>query len=297
MIWRFDAIGTRWEIETESALPERHHDAVGDVVARFDAAWSRFRADSVVSSLRDGGTADAPADAVLMLETYRELSQATSGAVNPLVGAALESLGYDPAYTLSAGPAQSSPVRVSPAEASPAQVSPAEWERMLTWSATTLSLTGRAVIDVGALGKGRLADLVAAQLADVPGRVIVDAGGDLRVSGGTARVALEHPYDPASAIGVVAVTDRALCASAINRRAWGDGLHHVLDARTGHPVRTWAATWALASDAMHADAAATALFFDGGAELAARWGVDWVRMTTDGRVERSAGFAGELFTA
>ena len=46
---------------------------------------------------------------------------------------------------------------------------------------------------------------------------------------------------------------------------------------------------------------ATALFFEGGAELAYRWGVEWVRMTTVGRVEWSPGFGterckAELFT-
>jgi len=46
---------------------------------------------------------------------------------------------------------------------------------------------------------------------------------------------------------------------------------------------------------MRADAAATALFFDGGPELAARWGVEWVRMTTDGRVEWSPAVRAELF--
>ena len=85
------------------------------------------------------------------------------------------------------------------------------------------------------------------------------------------------------------VTDAALCASATNRRAWGDGLHHVLDARTGQPVRTIAATWAVAPTAMRADALATALFFDGGPRLAHEWGIEWVRMTTDGRVEWSPG--------
>ncbi|MET0302660.1 MAG: FAD:protein FMN transferase, partial [Microbacteriaceae bacterium] len=77
----------------------------------------------------------------------------------------------------------------------------------------------------------------------------------------------------------------------------GDGLHHVLDARTGEPVRTIAATWAVAATAMRADAVATALFFDGGTRLAADWGVEWVRMTTDGRVEWSPGCRAELFTA
>jgi thiamine biosynthesis lipoprotein len=94
----------------------------------------------------------------------------------------------------------------------------------------------------------------------------------------------------------VEVTDAALCASATNRRAWADGLHHVLDARTGEPVRSIVATWAIAPTAMRADAAATALFFDGGPALAHEWGAEWVRMTSDGRVEWSPGSEAELFT-
>ncbi|MEJ1088407.1 FAD:protein FMN transferase [Microbacterium sp. Mu-80] len=281
MSWRFEAIGTHWEIETTTPLTAGHRARVTAVIDRFDREWSRFRTESVVSALRDGGTAVAPPDAVPMLDAYRQLSRATRGAVNPLVGGGLEAIGYDSEVTLRRG-------HPEPA--------PAQWDRMLTCTDGMLTLRGPAVIDVGALGKGRLVDLVADALRDLPGRTIVDASGDLRIIGGSARIALEHPYDPTSAIGVAEVNGRALCASAVNRRAWGDGLHHVLDARTGIPVRQWAATWAIADDAMRADAVATALFFDGGAELADDWGADWVRMTTDGRVERSEGFTGRLFT-
>ncbi|MGB3375264.1 MAG: FAD:protein FMN transferase, partial [Microbacterium sp.] len=227
-VWGFEAIGTRWEIVTDEPLTAGARDAVSTLIARFDVEWSRFRADSVVSRLRaQGGTIPAPVDAKIMLDAYRELSAATRGGVNPLIGGGLDALGYDAEISLRQGTPRAAPQ---------------DWERMLRWSASELTLLEPAVIDVGALGKGRLVDLVAAALATVPGRVIVDAGGDLAVRGGTARVALEHPYDPSSAIGVVEVRDRALCASAVNRRAWGDGLHHVLDARTGKPVRTWAAT-------------------------------------------------------
>lgn len=282
-VWGFEAIGTRWEIVADAPLPTQVRDAVTAVITCFDAEWSRFRGDSVVSRLRaGGGSAAAPGDATAMLDAYRELSRATRGAVNPLVGAGLEALGYDAALRLTPGVPRAAP---------------RDWERLLHWSASELVLREPAMIDVGALGKGRLVDRVLQSLAPVPGRVIVDAGGDLRVRGGSARVALEHPYDPSAAIGVVEVADRALCASAVNRRTWGDGLHHVLDARTGEPVRTWAATWAIGVDAMHADAVATAVFFEGGPELADRWGVDWVRMSTDGRAERSHGFDGELFRA
>lgn len=217
-----------------------------------------------------------------MLDAYRGLSAATGGAVNPLVADSLDALGYDADYSLVPG----EPVRA-----------PADWEQDVSWTDTDVTASAPALIDVGALGKGRLVDLVAAVLAAVPGDLVVDAGGDIRVRGSGVRIGLEHPYDPTKAIGVVDVHDQALCASAINRRAWGSGLHHVLDARTGMPVRTWAATWAWAPEAMTADAVATALFFDGGVELAAMWNVEWVRMSTDGRVQRSPGCPAELFVA
>ena len=157
-------------------------------------------------------------------------------------------------------------------------------------------ISAPATIDVGALGKGRLVDLVLAEVEPVAGgAVVVDGSGDLAVRGAPVRIGLEHPFDPRRAIGVATIRDGALCASAISRRAWGEGLHHVLDARTGVPVRAYAATWALAPTAMRADALATALFFDGGPELAAAWDAQWVRMRTDGRVEWSPGFDGEVF--
>jgi len=281
-VWAFDAIGTRWEIETESPLDVHERAAVRAVIDDFDRTWSRFRADSLVSSLaRSGGEVPGPADAVAMLDAYRVLSEATGGAVNPLVGESLSALGYGADITLVVGAPQPAP---------------ADWADVLTWSDTRLSLAFPRQIDVGALGKGRLVDLVLTALVAVPGNVTVDAGGDIAVRGDEVRIGLEHPFDQTKAIGVASIRDQALCASAINRRAWGDGLHHVLDARTGVPVRTWAATWAIARDAMHADAAATALFFDGGAELAARWGVEWVRLSTAGVAERSPNCPVELFT-
>ncbi len=281
-LWRFDAIGTRWEIETESPLSETVRARVSAVIDSFDRAWSRFRADSLVGSLAgNGGEVPAPADAVVMLDAYRELSDATDGAVNPLVGVSLSALGYDAAISLVAGARRPAP---------------ADWTRILSWSDARLSVRSPTQIDVGALGKGRLVDLVLTELAGVPGSVTVDASGDIAVRGDEVRIGLEHPFDQTKAIGVASIRDQALCASAINRRAWGDGLHHVLDARTGAPVRTWAATWAIAPDAMQADAVATALFFDGGSELAARWGVDWVRMSTAGLAERSPNCPVELFT-
>ena len=281
-IWRFEAIGTGWQIETSAPLGAGARAAIEEVVSAFDREWSRFRPDSLVAQLAArGGSSPSPPDAAEMLDAYVELDRATGGAVSPLVGASLEARGYDAAYGfVDRG----------------ARPAPADWQQVLRWAGGELSLSEQAVIDVGALGKGRLVDRVLEVVRSrTDGDVVVDASGDLAVRGAPQRIALEHPYDPRRGIGIIELTDAALCASATNRRAWGDGLHHVLDARTGEPVRTIAATWAVAPTAMRADAIATALFFDGGPELAAEWGVQWVRMTTDGRVEWSPGSTAELF--
>lgn len=282
-VWEFDAIGTRWRIHTDANLPEPAQTAVLGLIDDFDRDWSRFRDDSLVSALaRGAGVVTAPPDTKAMLDAYADLAEATRGAVNPLVGGSLERRGYDAHYGFIDRGAEPAP----------------DWRDVLAWTGDALALTVPATLDVGALGKGRLVDRVTALVAQwVEGPVVVDAGGDLALRGTAEPIALEHPFDTTRAIGIWHVEDAALCASAIGRRAWGDGLHHVLDARTGEPVRTIAATWARADDAMTADAIATALFFDGGPEIAAAWDVAWVRMTTDGAVEWSPACDAELFLA
>jgi thiamine biosynthesis lipoprotein len=287
-VWDFNAIGTTWQVETDAPLPAHVREEITRLVEDFDRSWSRFRSDSLVSELaRAPGPRTAPPDTTVMLDAYVALATATSGAVNPLVGDALAHRGYDAAYSLVDRGARRSPGR---------------WGEVLRWSDDEICLAEPATIDVGALGKGRLVDRVLDAVgAHTEGPIVVDAGGDLAVRSGPGgpaaeRVALEHPFDSRRAIGVWRIADAALCASAVNRRSWGDGLHHVLDARTGEPVRTIAATWAVASDAMTADATATALFFDGGPAYAAGAGAQWVRMTTAGRVEWSPGCTAELFS-
>ena len=114
--------------------------------------------------------------------------------------------------------------------------------------------------------------------------------------GAPQRIGLEHPFDPRRAIGVWEVTDAALCASATNRRAWGDGLHHVLDARTGHAgAHDRGDVGGRADGDAGGRASRPRCSSTADPRLAHEWGVEWVRMTTDGRVEWSPGCRAELF--
>lgn len=280
----FEAIGTRWQVDSAEALEPELVLAMHERIARFDATWSRFRDDSLVRRIaREPGSWRLPADAPPLLDLYRRLYDATDGAVSPLVGRSLEVLGYDAAYSLR----PSGPARPAPA-----------WEDAVRWDGSTLTAVRPVMIDIGAAGKGYLVDLVGELLvAGGATGVVVDASGDLRRWDAAPgyRVALEHPADPTKAIGVIELGDRAICASATNRRAWGNGLHHVLDATTGLPTSRVIATWAIAPTALVADGCATALFFADADRIAEEFGVQFVRVHSTGRVEFSPDLDGEMF--
>ena len=280
----FDGIGTRWEISTPVPLSGALRHRLLDTVADYDAAWSRFRPDSLIAAAaRQPGRYELPAGAAALGPLYQTLYRLSGGAMTPLVGASLERLGYDAGYSLRPG----GPPLPAP-----------HWDDVLDWEGTVLTTRAPVVIDVGAAGKGQLADLLSGVLRD--GGVeehFIDASGDLLNAGSVpVDVGLEHPYDQARAIGVVSLGAGALCASAANRRSWGDGLHHVLDGTTGAPVRTVVASWAMAASAMAADALATALFFLEGSRLQEEFDCSWLTVYSDGHAEYSADFEGVLFS-
>ncbi len=293
----FEALGTLWRIGTGTGhephlgapLDDDTLTAVLARVERFDLDWSRFRDDGLVARVaRAPGIHRLPVDAPALLALYRELHAATRGRLSPLVGRSLEQLGYDAEY------------RLRPAgDPLPAP----RWDDAIALRETPegleLETAKSVVLDVGAAGKGYLVDLVGDLLAD-RGLTdsVIDAGGDARVRGDRSmRVALEHPADPTKAVGVVELRDAAIAASAPNRRAWGDGLHHLVDAITGRPVAEQAvATWVIAPTTLIADGLATAMFLADPIELGAHFEVEWAMMSRDGRWRSSAQWPGELFT-
>ena len=280
----FEAIGAPWRIQTPAPLSDGIVRNIHASIDEFDGVYSRFRTDSLVARIAStSGRWTFPADAAPLFALYRTLYNATEGAMSPLVGERLESLGYDRDYTL---------------RPRPESVDVPTWDEIMHWDGTTLTTTRPVLVDVGAAGKGYLVDLVARVLEDAGvDEYLIDASGDILHRGGEAvRVGLEHPFDAEQAIGICQLQNASICASAPNRRAWGDGLHHILDATTGEPTATVAATWAVAPTGLVADGLATALFFAAAPALSVDFRFDYVRMFPDSRVEYSRTFPGEVFT-
>jgi thiamine biosynthesis lipoprotein len=62
------------------------------------------------------------------------------------------------------------------------------------------------------------------------------AGADVPSEG--LEIAVEDPHDATTELLRLRVTGGALATSSVTARAWGDGMHHLIDPRTGLPART-----------------------------------------------------------
>jgi thiamine biosynthesis lipoprotein len=279
---QFDALGTIWNIATQSPLPDKLLKQIHAEVECFDHTYSRFRADSLVTQIaKRAGDYTFPSNAKYLFDFYKDLYDRTSGKVTPLIGAMLERAGYDADYSFEAKTQRALP----------------NWEDALRWQGARLNTTQPVVLDVGAAGKGYLVDIVSHTLdEELIGEYVVDASGDLRHKGTIQNsVGLEHPLDPSKVIGVVNIQNESIAASAINRRRWSSDLHHIFDPDTQAPVEDIVATWVITKEAIVADGLATALFFVDPAALNDAYEFQYVRAYADGHIDYSYDFKGELF--
>lgn len=286
--FRFAAIGTEWTIDIFEPLTDNLAGtvelAVRERIAQFDAQYSRFRDDSLVTAMaRKASTYTLPPDAQPLFDLYRDAYTLTDGAVTPLVGQLLSDAGYDAAYSLKPGTLRRPP----------------QWEEVLHYAYPQLTVRQPALLDVGAAGKGYLVDLVADVLRAYGVREFcVDAGGDMTYQNAAdepLRVGLEHPAEPEHVIGVAELpAGRSLCGSAGNRRAWA-GLHHIMDPRTLASPHRIRAVWVTASNTMLADMLATCLFFVP-PETLKQYTFEYALVRDDLSLEHSAHFPASFFT-
>lgn len=255
---------------------------MGECIEAFDRTYSRFRDDSTIMQLsqRDG-TFNLGNDSSRLARFYRQLYEATDGAITPLVGRGLVAAGYDKDYSLSPTAPFSAPV----------------WDKVMAWVDSKIVIKEPIVLDIGAAGKGHLVDKIATILeTDGIVQYVIDASGDIKHKGSdTQTIGLENPFDTKKVVGTYPLRNASLCASASNRRRWGGGWHHILDGRTGKPTSDVVATWVVAGDTMIADGLATALFFVSADKLVNMADFQFVRLFASGKIEHSKSFVGQLY--
>lgn len=280
--YSFEALGTPWRIETNEELSSPMKNAIQNRIDLFDKTYSRFRDDSLVKEVSEKtGTYEFPEDAKKLFAFYKALYDATDRKVTPLIGEMISRAGYDAQYSFTPRPQKPLP----------------KWGEVMQWSDSILVTSAPILLDVGAIGKGYLVDIIAVILDEAYDEYVIDASGDLRHKGESEnKVGLENPFDTTKVIGVVDVQNKSLCASANNRRTWGNGLHHIFDPDEMAPTQKIIATWVIADEAMIADGLATALFFTDPLKLKETYDFEYVRMHANHAVEYSPYFETKLFS-
>ena len=165
--WKFEAIGTEWWIgiyqPVEDTLLADISAVIGARIQVFDKTYSRFKSDSLVSQIaRKAGSYVFPEDSIELFAFYRRLYDATDGLVTPLIGQVLADAGYDAEYSMR-------PKAIT---------TPPEWDAVMHFAGTTLTVQQPVLLDFGAAGKGYLVDIVSDILRQHGiARFCVDAGG------------------------------------------------------------------------------------------------------------------------
>jgi thiamine biosynthesis lipoprotein len=255
---------------------------------RLEQCWSRFRADSELALLHErAGEWVAVSPALLLALTCADdLYRATAGRFDPTVRAALEAAGYDRTFELVAPVGESVEVAAAPG-----------FDRVEIDPPNERVRVPRGVsVDLGGLGKGLAADLVARGLVQRGARsALVDLGGDIRVRGaapdGAWSIPVEHPLDASHVAFHHPLADGALITSTTRIRAWNRGgrrRHHIVDPASGECTGTAvAAVVAAATDAWWAEGIAKSIIvagIDDGLPLARANNVRVWCFLDDGRV-------------
>jgi thiamine biosynthesis lipoprotein len=258
-----------------------------DRLRELERSWSRFQPDSELNLLHQlpGQWVHVSHELFTALRWCARLHEETEGRFDPSVRTALEQWGYDRTFR------DIDETAPSPDETVPA---PGLVGLELRRDDECVRLPHGLRIDLGGIGKGLAADLLAGELLGMGAHgAYVCMGGDIAVAGdvpdGGWRVPLHHP-DTDEPFDHFALRDGGLVMSTTQMRRWqrGDGAtaHHLIDPSTGAPVDSDVAAVAVAAmSAARAEALAKAVVVCGsskGVELLESFGVEgWIITRTE----------------
>jgi len=264
---------------TDAAALGTARTVVERMVTEFDAACSRFRDDSELSAVNAAGGAPVEVGPVLLEAVTAALRAArlTDGDVDPTVGQALISLGYDRDFALIGGGGG------SPGGGASSVVlgSIPGWRTVTVDSARrTVRVAGGGRLDLGATAKALAADRAAEAASTAAGcGVLVSFGGDLAIAGAAPmdgwriRVTDDHRSGFDAPGQWISLSSGGLATSSTSVRRWqtpSGTAHHLVDPLTGRSADSvWRTVSVCAATCLDANIASTASIIRG--ESAPAW--------------------------
>jgi thiamine biosynthesis lipoprotein len=271
----FEAMGSRITavLDGDEMVNAAELDKLPQLFEDWESALSRFRSDSEInclpSSLGDNLRA-SPTLCAVLAESIRA-AEYTDGLVTPLVREALQAAGYEGSFEDGIFP---------PATGPRIRIRIPDWRKLRSDpSLGRIGVPEEARLDLGGIAKGWAADRTATRLGR-HGPALIDAGGDISVSGPRADgspwpIGVGNPFAENNLLLTLALSAGGVATSGRDYRKWiqsGRMRHHIIDPRTGESAETdvLAAT-VIAPSASLAEAGAKAALI-----LGSRDGTAWI---------------------
>jgi FAD:protein FMN transferase len=226
----------------------------------LESLWSRFRDDSDVTRANQAGGYPVVVheDTLAVVSRAIQAWQQTDGLFDITTLPAL----LDHGYTHSVISRQPAP------PVGGTQSGQCGWIEV-DYEASTLRVPGTTAIDLGGIGKGFAADIVAESIIEAGADgALVNVGGDLVVLGTPSDDAswylgIEDPRQPPEHVAVLRLLSGGVATSGTTIRRWtspfGEPAHHLIDPRRHHPSGSGLlSATVIAADAATAEAFATA---------------------------------------
>ena len=258
------------ECETAPEILSR----VSEWFEEWEQALSRFRYDSELTRLNQTHEQPIRVSETLwdVFQTARKAEQMTDGLVTPTLLDAVIEAGYDRPFDVL-------PHLTTSTIDSVLTISQPLTAIAFDASARTITLPLGTGLDFGGAAKGWAAHQAMKRL-QVEGPALIDAGGDIAISGpradgGPWKIGIADPFHKGEEIEVLHLNACGVATSGKDRRRWmRNGLlqHHIIDPLSGEPAETDLLTvTVIAPNVMEAEAAAKASFI-----LGSRAGLEWI---------------------
>ena len=262
-----------------------------ELCREYDLLFSRTNPESQVYKANNAGGAPVEIDPRLtrLLELCVEMSEKSDGAFDVTVGAATQLWDYKN--------------KTVPAQAQIDRALTTIGYKNIVLQGNTLTLKNGAQLDLGAIAKGYVADLLCDFLREQGvQKAIINLGGNIILFGGAERwkVGVQKPFGTEQELAAMVHTaDISVVTSGIYQRYFErDGLiyHHILNPYTGRPADSGLdSVTVLAQSSVVADAASTACMVFGlqpGMEfIASLPGVDAVFINKQGEIVATPGIS------
>lgn len=265
--WRGIALGANASLTLQHGDEAAARSAIASClaeVARLEAIFSLYKADSAIAALNANGRLDdAPADLRRLLADALRLSGESNGAFDPTV----QPLWQCYADHFSAGTGD---------PAGPSAETIARARNLINWrdvaisaGSIVLARPGMA-ITLNGMAQGYITDRVGDLLRTMGfSNVLVNMGEQLALGpkwdGEAWQVQIAEPYSGEGSLATLSLTNGAVATSSYTGFSFDPAgrFGHIIESASGRPAQTWQSVTVLAPGAARADGLSTAIAASG----------------------------------